>query len=119
MAGRVLTRFIAVGVLLVAVLAVGQSRVVAPRPPKLVAPGVWFLLGDSHAGYCNSIVIEMKDYLILVDPSYPGRSKELLAAVPQLSAKPVRYVFDTHAHGDHSYGNSLWTKAGARTMAER
>jgi hypothetical protein len=28
--------------------------------PKLVAPGVWFLLGDAHAGYCNTIVIEME-----------------------------------------------------------
>jgi len=117
MAGRILVRCAAVGALLVAAIALGQDGVAAQRPPKLVAPGVWFLPGDSHAGYCNSIVIEMKDYLILVDPSYPGRSRELLAAIPQLSAKPVRYVFDTHAHGDHSYGNSVWTKVGAQTMA--
>jgi len=89
----------------------------AQAPPKLVAPGVWFLEGDAHAGYCNSVVIEMRDYLILVDPSYPGRSRELLQQIPALSPKPVRYVFDTHAHGDHSYGNSLWTNAGAKTMA--
>jgi cyclase len=84
---------------------------------RLVAPGVWFLLGDAHKGYCNSIVIEMKDYLILVDPSYPGRSRELMREIPELSSKPVRYVFDTHAHGDHSYGNALWTRAGATTLA--
>jgi cyclase len=89
----------------------------AQAPPKLVAPGVWFLEGDSHAGYCNSILIEMRDYLILIDPSYPGRSRELLQQIPAISGKPVRYVFDTHAHGDHAYGNSLWTKAGAKTMA--
>jgi cyclase len=99
-------------------LTVSQAKATAQTAtPKLVAPGVWFLLGDSHAGYCNSVVIEMSDYLILVDPSYPGRSKELLQEIPQLSTKPVRYVFDTHAHGDHSYGNSLWTRAGAKTMA--
>jgi glyoxylase-like metal-dependent hydrolase (beta-lactamase superfamily II) len=62
-------------------------------------------------------VIEMRDYLIVVDANYPGRAKELIALMPQLSPKPVRYVFDTHAHGDHSYGNSTWTKAGATTMA--
>jgi len=84
--------------------------------PKLVAPGVWFLEGDAHAGYCNTIVIEMKTYLIVVDPSYPSRSKELMVEIPKLSPKPVKYVFDTHAHGDHAYGNSLWTKAGATTL---
>ncbi len=96
----------------VAALCSGQ----APAP-KLVAPGVWFLEGDAHAGDCNSILIEMQHYLVLVDPSYPGRTRTLMALIPQLSKKPVRYVFDTHAHGDHSYGNALWTKAGATTLA--
>ncbi|MES2394249.1 MAG: MBL fold metallo-hydrolase [Acidobacteriota bacterium] len=78
---------------------------------------MWFLEGDAHQGYCNSILIEMDTYLILIDPSYPGRTLELMRQIPSLSPKPVRYVFDTHAHGDHSYGNSLWTKAGAQTLA--
>jgi glyoxylase-like metal-dependent hydrolase (beta-lactamase superfamily II) len=85
--------------------------------PERVAPGVWFLLGDSSKGYSNTTIIEMRDYLIVVDANYPGRAHELLALIPTLSAKPVRYVFDTHAHGDHSYGNSTWTKAGATTIA--
>ena len=86
-------------------------------PPKLIAPGVWFLLGDAPKGYSNSTVIEMKDYLIVVDANYPARAKEIMAELKDLSPKPVRYVFDTHAHGDHSYGNSLWTAAGATTLA--
>src|SRR5258708_37262699 len=61
----------------------------------------------------------MEDYLIVVDANYPGRAKELLTISKSLSGKPVRFVFDTHAHGDHSYGNSVWTAAGATTMAFR
>jgi len=87
-----------------------------PVPPKLIAPGVWFFL-DSYNGYANTIVIEMRDYLIVVDANYPGRAKELLKIIPTLSPKPIKYVFDTHAHGDHSYGNSTWTAAGATTLA--
>ena len=87
------------------------------QAPQQVAPGVWFLLGEASKGYSNTTVIEMTDYLVVVDANYPGRAKELLALMPTLSPKPVRYVFDTHAHGDHSYGNSTWTKAGATTMA--
>jgi glyoxylase-like metal-dependent hydrolase (beta-lactamase superfamily II) len=86
-------------------------------PPRQIAPGVWFLLGDAAQGYSNTAVIEMQDYLIVVDANYPARARELVAEVKQLSSKPVRYVFDTHAHGDHSYGNSLWTAAGATTLA--
>jgi glyoxylase-like metal-dependent hydrolase (beta-lactamase superfamily II) len=85
-------------------------------PPHLIARGVWFLTGDTN-GYSNTVIIEMSDYLIVVDANYPGRAKELLTITKQLSSKPVRYVFDTHAHGDHAYGNSVWTAAGATTLA--
>ncbi len=91
------------------------------QPAKLIAqkiaPGVWFLPGDSSQGYCNNIVIEMKDYLIVVDANYPGRALELVKQIAQLSPKPVRFVFDTHAHRDHAYGNIVWTRAGATTFA--
>jgi cyclase len=86
-------------------------------PPQLIVPGVWFTVGDSSKGYSNTVIIEMRDYLIVVDANYPGRAHELLALTRQLSPKPVRYVFDTHHHGDHAYGNSVWTAAGATTMA--
>jgi cyclase len=85
-------------------------------PPHVIAHGVWFLTGDTN-GYSNTVIIEMRDYVIVVDANYPGRAKELLQIVKGLSSKPVRYVFDTHAHGDHAYGNSVWTAAGATTMA--
>jgi glyoxylase-like metal-dependent hydrolase (beta-lactamase superfamily II) len=97
-------------------LALGVARA-QPEGVERVAPGVWFLLGDSSKGYSNTAVIEMKDYLIVVDANYPGRAQELIALMPRISPKPVRYVFDTHAHGDHSYGNATWTRAGATTMA--
>jgi cyclase len=98
-------------------LAVPQAGAQTQHPAaKEIAHGVWFLTGDTN-GYSNTVVIEMRDCLIVVDANYPGRAKELLGIVKGLSAKPVRYVFDTHAHGDHAYGNSVWTAAGATTMA--
>jgi cyclase len=87
--------------------------------PQKIAAGVWFLIGDSSRGYSNTTIIEMESYLIVVDANYPARAKELLNISKSLSRKPVRYVFYTHAHGDHSYGNAVWTKAGATTMAFR
>jgi glyoxylase-like metal-dependent hydrolase (beta-lactamase superfamily II) len=102
-------------------LAEALSAPLAAQSPRLaaqkIADGVWFVPGDAAKGYCNNIVIEMKDYLIVVDANYPGRARELVAEISQLSPKPVRFVFDTHAHRDHSYGNIVWTDAGATTFA--
>ncbi len=83
---------------------------------QTIAPGVWFLTGDRN-GYSNTVIIELRDALFVVDANYPGRAHELLAITKQLSPKPVRWVFDTHHHGDHAYGNSVWTAAGATTIA--
>jgi cyclase len=111
-----LTRLTRLAVVVLSLVAQPVMVWAQGSPPHVIAPGVWFLTGDTN-GYSNTVIVEMKDYLIVVDANYPGRAKELLQITKQLSPKPVRYVFDTHAHGDHAYGNSAWTAAGATTMA--
>src|SRR5947209_19677638 len=80
-----------------------------------IVPGVWFREGvpishnpsrPDEMGNPNAIIIEMKDYLIVVDPNYPSGAKLVMEAVKEVSPKPVRYVFVTHHHGDHSYGSA-------------
>ena len=82
-----------------------------------IADGVWFVPGNGGKGYCNNVIIEMQQYLIVVDANYPGRAEELIEQIHRISPKPVLFVFDTHAHRDHSYGNLVWTRAGAVTFA--
>ena len=84
----------------------------------LVQPGVWFREGDlKKYGHCNNAVIEMKDYLVVVDANFPSGAEALMRDIRKVSAKPVKYVLLTHHHGDHAYGSSVWTKAGATTVA--
>jgi cyclase len=85
---------------------------------KLIVPGVWFREGDlANLGHSNNIIIEMKDYLIVVDANFPSGARLAMETAQRISSKPVKYVFDTHHHGDHAYGNPIWTKAGATTLA--
>ena len=97
-----------------------------PETVRLIVPGVWFREGvpishnpsrPEEMGNPNAIIIEMKDYLIVVDANYPSGARATMADIKKVSSKPVRYVFDTHHHGDHAYGNPLWTQAGATTFA--
>src|SRR5947208_11548102 len=89
-----------------------------PETVTKIVDGVWFREGDlKNLGHCNNIIIEMKDYLIVVDANFPSGARAALADTKKVSAKPVKYVFDTHHHGDHAYGNSVWTEAGATTLA--
>ena len=88
-----------------------------PETIRIIAPGVWFREGDMEQGHCNNVIIEMKDYLIVVDANFPSGARGAMADTKRLSSKPVKYVFDTHHHGDHLYGNPVWTQAGATTLA--
>ncbi len=89
-----------------------------PETVQKITDGVWFREGDlKNLGHCNNIIIEMKDYLIVVDANFPSGARATMADVKKISSKPVRYVFDTHHHGDHAYGNSVWTETGATTLA--
>ena len=81
-----------------------------PNTVKQIVPGVWFREGDiDKEGHCNNVIIEMKDYLIVVDANFPSGARAVLNDAKKVSSKPVKYVFDTHHHGDHVYGNAVWT----------
>lgn len=89
-----------------------------PDTIKQIVPGVWFREGDLMGkGHCNNIVIEMKDYLVIVDANFPSGAEALIGDIKKISKKPIKYVFDSHHHGDHAYGNPIWTKLGATTLA--
>ena len=69
---------------------------------QMVADGVWYLTGGSH----HSVVIEMKDHLIVVEgPLLDERALAVIAEARNLvPGKPIRYVVATHHHFDHSGG---------------
>jgi glyoxylase-like metal-dependent hydrolase (beta-lactamase superfamily II) len=67
-----------------------------------VAAGVWFVSGGSH----NSVAIEMKDHMMLVEsPLFDGRTLPVLVEVKKLvPGKPVAIVVNSHHHFDHAGG---------------
>jgi glyoxylase-like metal-dependent hydrolase (beta-lactamase superfamily II) len=81
-----------------------------------VAEGVWFVAGGSH----NSVAIEMKDHLVLVEtPLYDGRSGPVMEQVRKLApGKPIRYVINSHSHFDHAGGLRLAMAEGATIITQ-
>lgn len=89
-----------------------------PETLTRIAPGIWFREGDlAHLGHSNNVIIEMRDYFIVVDANFPSGARATLADIRKLSRKPVKYVFITHHHGDHAYGSVIWAREGATTIA--
>lgn len=86
-----------------------RSEPVTVKSEK-VADGVWFIGGGTH----NSVLIEMKDYLIVVEaPLGDLRSTAVMGEVKKLVAnKPIKYLVNTHHHVDHSGGVRAYAAEG-------
>jgi cyclase len=66
----------------------------------------------------NIGVLVGADGVLLVDDEYAPLVPKILAAVKQLSPKPVRFVVNTHWHGDHTGGNAPLGTDGAVIVAQ-
>lgn len=87
-----------------------RNNPVAAKSEK-VADGVWYITGVSAA----SVLIEMKDYLIVVEaPHGEERSLAVMGEVKKLVPnKPIKYVINTHHHFDHASGLRTYAADGA------
>lgn len=82
------------------------------RAEKL-ADGVAVLFGAGG----NIGVSYGPDGTVLIDDQYAPLTGKIQAAVKDLGADPVKYLINTHWHGDHSGGNENLGRAGALIMA--
>src|SRR2546423_148289 len=93
---------------------------------KELAPGVFFRYSSISAtdptvpfGGCNNIWVVFKDYVFVVDANFPKEAGDVIADIKKTTKKPIKYVLDTHHHGDHAYGNTIWAKEGAKIVAHK
>jgi phosphoglycerate dehydrogenase-like enzyme/glyoxylase-like metal-dependent hydrolase (beta-lactamase superfamily II) len=90
-----------------------------------VAPGVFFRYSSISAtdknipfGGSNNIWIVFEDYVVVYDANFPKEAGDVIEAVRKTTDKPIRYVLDSHHHGDHAYGNAVWARAGATIVSQ-
>jgi len=57
------------------------------------------------------------DAAFLVDDQFAPLTPKIIAAVAGVTSKPIKFVVNTHWHGDHSGGNENLGKAGALIVA--
>jgi glyoxylase-like metal-dependent hydrolase (beta-lactamase superfamily II) len=60
----------------------------------------------------NLAVFTSDDGVFLVDDQYAPLTEKILAAIAELSDQPVKFVLNTHWHGDHTGGNENLGKMG-------
>jgi glyoxylase-like metal-dependent hydrolase (beta-lactamase superfamily II) len=57
------------------------------------------------------------DGIFMVDSQFAPLSDKITAAIRQVSDQKIRFLVNTHVHGDHTGGNANFGKAGATIIA--
>jgi glyoxylase-like metal-dependent hydrolase (beta-lactamase superfamily II) len=73
-----------------------------------VAGNVYMLTGSG--GNIGASVGE--DGIVIVDDQYAPLAPKIQAALKGITDKPVRFILNTHWHGDHTGGNAAFSKLG-------
>jgi len=99
---------IAAGVFLALGIAASQDQDFSKVEMKVtkVAGSVYMLQGAG--GNIGASVGD--DGIVIVDDQYAPLAEKIQAALKGITDKPVRFVINTHYHGDHTGGNAYFQK---------
>ena len=101
-----------------------------PAPPAAAPPPVDFSkveikttdLGDNVymlEGQGGNITVAVgKTGIIMVDGQFAPLHDKIKAAISTISSLPIKYLINTHYHGDHTGGNEAFAKDGAIVVAD-
>jgi cyclase len=100
-----------------------QQPPAAPPPPDFskveikttdIGDNIYMLEGQGG----NITVAVAKDGIIMVDGQYAPLHDKIKAAISAISNEPIKYLINTHYHGDHTGGNEPFARDGVTVVSE-
>jgi len=59
-----------------------------------------------------------EDGIVIVDDQFAPLAEKIQAALKGITDKPVRFIINTHYHGDHTGGNEPFSNSGSTVIAQ-
>src|SRR3979411_2276130 len=94
----------------------------APPPPDFskveikttdLGDNIYMLEGQGG----NITVAVAKDGIIMVDSEFAPLHDKIKAAIAVISNQPIKYLINTHFHGDHTGGNESFARDGVTVVS--
>jgi glyoxylase-like metal-dependent hydrolase (beta-lactamase superfamily II) len=96
-------------------LAWAQTQQPAELKIEKVTENLWVIVGSGG----NVAVMPTSEGVILVDDKFAQDGPQIIAKVKSVTDKPIRYVLNTHQHGDHTGGTGNLLAANAEILIHK
>jgi cyclase len=132
-AHRAHSRLLAIsGVIAAAVFTIGSvgpglelARAAASQEPhtrqpavvKQVANDLYFFY--EYAGSNSAFLVTDAGVLVIDTREHPRAAQDLLSRIRKVTDKPIKWVINSHFHGDHTFGNAAVQAEGATFVAHQ
>jgi glyoxylase-like metal-dependent hydrolase (beta-lactamase superfamily II) len=84
---------------------------------KQVAPDLYFLYDFDSS---NAVVLATDEGVLVIDTrQHPRDGQDLIDRIRKITDKPVKWVINSHFHGDHHLGDPPFRALGATFVAQR
>ncbi len=74
----------------------------------------WFDLPGTNSAFW----VSDEGVFVIDTQPHPVAARRLIAEIAKVTNKPIKWAFNSQAHGDHYLGNSEFKKVGARIIAQ-
>jgi cyclase len=96
--------------------ALAQERMRQEVVVKQVASDLYFLFDFNGS---NSVFLVTDAGVLVIDTrTHPRDGRDLLDRIRMVTDKPIKWVINSHFHGDHTMGNSVFKDVGATFVAQ-
>src|SRR5579863_4525886 len=106
------------GALFISGAWVAYTQTGQPQPPiaiEKVKDDLYVI--SNHGG--NVAAYTTEEGVIVVDDKFDADVAEILAKIKSVTDKPVKYVLNTHQHGDHTGGNAKMMDAAVEVLIQK
>src|SRR5690348_16097383 len=98
------------------------QQMTAPKAPhpvieRQVAPDLYFVFDydSSNAGF----LVTDEGVLVIDTRQHPRDGQDLIDRIRKITDKPIKWVVNTHFHGDHHFGDPPFKALGATIVAHK
>jgi glyoxylase-like metal-dependent hydrolase (beta-lactamase superfamily II) len=84
---------------------------------RRIADDLYFFFEYSGS---NAVFLVTDEGVLVIDTrQHPRQGEDLITRIRRITDKPIRWVINSHFHGDHTFGNAAFKRAGATFVAHK